>query len=227
MRIAIIEDELFIAEMLKELLEDLGQEVVGIANNYEIAINIIDQNNVDLYFLDINLGAGKSGFDVAEYINKHSTTKFVFLTSYSDKETINEAMQYQPQAYLCKPFSDTDLFTTIAIINTRLKEKNTKDYFVIKDGTQQIKIDFTELLYFKSNNIYVEIITLSKTYLIRNSIQKIMEEINHPKMIRIHRTYAVNMQNIASIASDFVIVANEKLPLSRLHKEELLLAFKN
>jgi two-component system, LytTR family, response regulator LytT len=221
MQIILVEDELLIAEMLKEMLLDLGHQVVDIADDYDSAIKSLQQHKADLIFLDINLGAGKSGFDVAQYINEQQKTPFVFLTSYSDKTTISGAMQYQPHAYLLKPFSETDLFTTLELLKSRAVNTTQDKHFVIKDGIENIKIAANEVLHFKANNIYVEIKTTSKTHLIRTSITKLLEDLGIDFYVRVHRTFAVNLNKVQAVGSDYLLIQDEKIPLSRMHKEEL------
>jgi two-component system, LytTR family, response regulator LytT len=221
MQIIIVEDELLIAEMLKEMLADLGHQVIHIADDYDSAIKCLQQHKAELIFLDINLGAGKSGFDVAQYINDLQKTPFIFLTSYSDKTTISGAMQYQPHAYLLKPFSETDLFTTLELLKSRAVNKTKDKHFVIKEGIENIKIAANEVLHFKANNIYVEIKTTSKTHLIRTSITKLLDDLGFDFFVRVHRTFAVNLSKVKAVGTDYVLIEDEKIPLSRMHKEEL------
>lgn len=66
MRIAIIEDEALVAMEIEMHLEDAGHEVVGVADNLGDAIDLADRTQPDFALVDINLGAGSSGFDVAK-----------------------------------------------------------------------------------------------------------------------------------------------------------------
>src|SRR5688572_25699223 len=96
--ILIVEDELLIAEMLRQMLIDLGYKVAGIAANYDQALRYLQEDiRIDLCFLDINLQGKHSGFDVARELRSRHTVPFVFLTSYSDRKTISEAASLQPE----------------------------------------------------------------------------------------------------------------------------------
>jgi two-component system, LytTR family, response regulator LytT len=228
MKILIVEDELLIAEMLKEMLIDLGYEVIAIANNYNNAIEILDTNlGIDMCFIDINLQEKKSGFDVVNYIINHNQIPFVFCTSYSDKKTIEEAVKYNPEAYLIKPFSESDLFTTIELIKGRRKTlKNNTDEIIIKDGHNNVKLQINDILWIKSDNVYIEINTDHKKYLVRNSLVKFLDEINSPLFAKAHRAFAININHIQAMNSQYIIIANEKIPLSRNCKDEILEKFK-
>jgi two-component system, LytTR family, response regulator LytT len=229
MKILIVEDELLIAEMLKEMLIDLGHEVMAIAKNFPIAQTELDkQNDIDFCFLDINLHSDKSGLDVAALINEKYFIPFAFLTSYSDKSKISEALEYKPEAYLVKPFSEIDLFTTLELIKGRTALSNLEkepQSVIIKDGTKNIKLNVDEILWLKSDNIYVEIKTTAKTHLIRNSLVQFLEEMNTMCMERVHRTYAVNINHVNAVTGQYLIIGETKIPLSRKYREEILTKF--
>lgn len=229
--ILIVEDDLMIAEMLHEMLLELGYTVNAIAHTYEMAIEKLNKKQkTDLCFVDINLESQKNGFDVAAKINSDFFIPFVFLTSYSDKKTVMEAALLQPAAYLVKPFSQADLFTTIEIIRARAnsnvhlrQEKST----MIKDGTVLVKVLHDDILWLKSDNIYVEVKTAGKTYLVRNSLEKFLEDLDDTLFFRTHRSYAVNLRHVNAVNGQYLIVAGEKTPLSRKFRDEALLRFKS
>lgn len=226
MKLLIVEDELLIAEMLKEMLQDLGYSIAGIAKNYAQAIALLQSHSdIDLCFLDINLQAEQSGFDVASFINEQSHIPFVFLTSYSDRKTISEAAIYEPEAYLLKPFTETDLFTTLEIFKVKKAGQSTPQLVTIKDGTSTVKIPLDEIRYLKSENIYVAVKTNAKNYLVRNSLSRFLEELALDTLVRVHRTYAVNMYHVKAISGDSLLVGDEKIPLSRMHRDMLIQKF--
>lgn len=226
MKILIVEDELLIAEMLKEMLQDMGYSIAGIAKNYAQATTLLQSHSdIDLCFLDINLQAEQSGFDVAGFINEKLYIPFVFLTSYSDRKTIAEAAHFKPQSYLLKPFTETDLFATLEIIKARKSGQGASQSVTIKDGTSTVKIQLHEIKYLKSENIYVEVKTNAKTYLVRNSLSRFLEELSLDALVRVHRTYAVNMYHVKAISGDSLLVGDEKIPLSRMHRDVLIQKF--
>lgn len=224
MNILIVEDELLIAEMLKEMLLELNYNVAGIAKNDAQAFEFLKKNqSINFAILDINLNSTQTGIDVAKKLNNEYHTPFIFLTSYSDKKTFSEAIEVKPQAYLIKPFSKMDLFTTLEIIKS--KELPNNKSTVIKDGHLTVKIQHNDILWIKSENVYVEIKTNEKTYLQRSSLDKILEDFNDTSFFRIHRSYAVNVNHVKAVNGQYVIVDGEKIPLSRKYRDELLEKF--
>lgn len=224
----IIEDELLIAEMLKEMLLDLQYDVAHIANDYDSAIDYLANNKKpDICLVDINLESSKNGFDLVKVLNETYQIPFIFLTSYSDKKTILEASQYNPEAYIIKPFKPSDLFTTIEIAKQKTSSKsNTEKSIVIKDGSNSYKINLNDIIYLKSDNVYVELFLTNKKHIIRQSLDSFIEELNYSNMIRIHRSYAVNLLFITAMNGKEVLVGSESLPVSRKNKEEVIARFK-
>ncbi len=224
LKILIIEDELLIAEMLKEMLVDLNHSVVGIAKNYDTAAQYLRLHpEINLAILDINLSEQKTGIDVAKLIKNNYQIPFLFLTSYSDKNTVKEAVELQPEAYLIKPFTQTDLFVTLQVLSSRVVSP--ERIILIKDGHLNVKVKCSDILWVKSENIYLEIKTSEKTYILRNSLERFIEELNDSNFIRIHRSYAVNLNYIKAVNGQYVIVSGEKIPMSRNYRDELMMKF--
>lgn len=224
LNILIVEDELLIAEMLKEILLELNCTVLTIAQNYDSAILAMESNTtIDLIFLDINLSEKKSGFTFAEKINTEFQIPFLFLTSYSDAQTIQNAAQYKPHGYLIKPFSKADLLVTLELF----KAKNPPNHKIleIKDGHFTTKINHADILWVKSENNYLEIQTQTKRYVIRNSFEKFLKKTNDENFIRVHRSYVINLQHVKAVNRVHVIVNNEKIPISRKHHDILVQKF--
>lgn len=225
LNILIIEDELLIAEMLKEILLELGYQVVAIAKNYQTAIQKLEaQPEINFAFIDINLNAPKNGFDIADTINLMvKKIPFIFLTSYSDTKTVQEAITKKPQSYIVKPFSKSDLFITLEIYKS--KELSLNRSLEIKDGSDTLKIKHDDILWLKSENIYVEIKTKSKTFIQRNSLDRFLEKINDDNFIKIHRSYIINLKQINAVNKQFVCINDQKIPISRSHYDKLIEKF--
>src|SRR5687767_1717336 len=102
-KIGIVEDDEIIAKNLTIILKSLGYDTPVPANNYEEALKMIENWKPDLVMLDIQIDGEKNGIDVAEAINRDFKIPFIFLTSNSDKYTIDRAKKVFPPAYLIKP----------------------------------------------------------------------------------------------------------------------------
>lgn len=114
-RILIVEDEPLIAENLAMYLNNHDYEVVGMAYDYDEGIDKLKQEIPDIVLLDINLDGQKDGIDLAKFIFENLKIPFVFLSSYSDKTTLDRVKSLQPSGYLVKPFHEKTLLATLEI----------------------------------------------------------------------------------------------------------------
>jgi DNA-binding NarL/FixJ family response regulator len=130
-RILIVEDEPIIAENIAMYLTNNGYKVCGIAYDGEAARHQIMYNTPDAVLMDINLGAGEDGIDLAGFIKKNYAIPLLFLTSYTDKETIGRAKEAEPYAYIVKPFDEKTLLASLEIALSNFVKRNNKQVPVL------------------------------------------------------------------------------------------------
>ena len=104
LRVMIVEDELFVAMHLESLLEDLGYEVTGIVSNGETAISEFRLQRPEIVLMDMNLGGGIDGLIAAQQIRAVNEVCVIFVTAYSDRQTLARIEAVLPGAcVLSKP----------------------------------------------------------------------------------------------------------------------------
>ena len=113
LKILIVEDDPIISLDIKSILQYENITVVGIAKTATRALDLLHNFKPNFVILDIHLGTGGSGIDVAEVIHKKYNIPYIFLTSYSDTDTLLMAQEQSPYGYLVKPYQDKTLITTI------------------------------------------------------------------------------------------------------------------
>ena len=111
----IIEDEPLIAEDIRDYLSNMDYQPVDVAYSKEQAFRFLEKYELDIVLLDINLGSKTDGIEIAKIINEKYKIPFIYLTSYSDKATLEMAKKTHPWGYLVKPFQEHDLFTSLEI----------------------------------------------------------------------------------------------------------------
>ncbi len=120
-RILIVEDELIVAMDLKQVLEQYGLEVVGVAESAYVALQIAVEARPDLALMDINLAGHMNGIDTARQLRAYGVPS-VFLTAYCDDTTLANVAEEMPYGYLIKPFSSRELKIAIQIALHRRAE---------------------------------------------------------------------------------------------------------
>jgi DNA-binding NarL/FixJ family response regulator len=126
-KILIVEDEPVIAENISLYLDNNDFEVSGIAYDAEEAFDQLKTNTPDAVILDINLESDQSGIDIAQHINQRYQLPFLFLTSYSDKNTLERAKQVKPDGYIVKPFNERTLLASLEIAISNHATENNHD----------------------------------------------------------------------------------------------------
>lgn len=190
-KIFIVEDEAIIAENTRITLEDLGYEVVQVSYSYHEAIANIASCTFDVLLLDINLGnqETEAGLDIAAKLPQIKAVPFIFLTAFSDTDTIVKASKLKPSAYLVKPASAATLFAAIqtAIENFSIKrdaalpgETSAElDHFYCKSGVKLVKVYWADVYALVAVKNYVKLLTPdnSSGFLIRGSLQQVFNKI--------------------------------------------------
>lgn len=123
--ILIVEDEVIIAEYLKELLSSVGFSQVEMVHDAVDAESYLNKFLVDLILLDINMSHQLSGINLAlEYLaEKH--IPFIYITGSSNAGTIDSALETQPAALITKPFKSADVIAAVKIALSKTQINHT------------------------------------------------------------------------------------------------------
>jgi len=109
----VVEDEALVAMDLEQRLKRLGYGVSGIYGDYEKAINYLEIHTPEIILCDISIRGEKDGIDIAEYVHKHKSIPFIFVTALSDRATLDRAKKTLPYGYIVKPYENSDLVSAI------------------------------------------------------------------------------------------------------------------
>jgi PAS domain S-box-containing protein len=130
--ILVVEDERITAKDIKNSLEKVGYNVPAMVATGEDAIQFSDENRPDLVIMDIKLEGNVDGIEAAETIRSKFSIPVIYLTSYSDENTVERAKSTHPSAFILKepfgflhkPFEENELLSAIDIILYRNNEEN-------------------------------------------------------------------------------------------------------
>ena len=123
--IIIVEDNLLIASEIRKNLEQAGYYISKIFESGEELLSSISKLSPDLIIMDIMLKGKLNGIDTVRLIKKEFKIPFVFITAYSDRDTLQKARETGPFNYLIKPAGREELITTVEL---SLRESWKKDY---------------------------------------------------------------------------------------------------
>ena len=131
-KILIVDDEVLIAEFLKDELIDLGYHDIVLAHNRKQAFAKIEEFKPQLILLDIRMKNEREGIEIAEEINKGVKIPFIFITAHSDKEILQHALSTKPAGYITKPFKQIDVYAAVSLVESNLEKL--MDKFIMKNN---------------------------------------------------------------------------------------------
>jgi response regulator NasT len=120
-RVLIAEDEALIRLDLKEMLQEVGYEVVGEAADGQQAIDLTEEHRPDLVILDVKM-PGLDGISAAEQIVEAGTAPVIMLTAFSQRDLVERAAEAGAMAYLVKPFDKSDLVPAVEVAISRYQQ---------------------------------------------------------------------------------------------------------
>jgi DNA-binding LytR/AlgR family response regulator len=251
-RILIVEDEAIVAMDLADRLEGMGYTVAGTVASGAEALRIFGSQPVDIVLMDIHIQGQQDGVDTALKIRELRPVPLIYLTAQTDAPTVERAKATFPSAYLAKPFDEKNLqlaiemalhnfaFQTPAsplakpeqhaptVEKISLNADNilrTEAAIFIKQNYKFVKFKPEDLLYCQADGVYTDLITKEKKYTLRLTLQQVVEKLQFPPLVRVHRSYAVNRSNIDSFTDQDVTVGSVEIPVGASFREEFLGGF--
>jgi DNA-binding LytR/AlgR family response regulator len=234
LKVLIVEDDLMISESLKDILQVLNHEVVGVADNADTAIEICNENPPELALLDIQISGDIDGVKLAEIIRDQFDIPFIFTTAYADNETVLRARDKGPFGYLVKPYGVKEVNATIQIAKAsfdRLKtaekaavnmSKIVDNSLFLKVDSKLIKVKIDDILFVEAKGNYVLIKTNSKAFIVHSTFKHAEERLLAHNFLKVHRSYLVNLSKIIDIEDANLIIENRVIPISKARREPLI-----
>lgn len=221
-RILLVEDEILIAEDLKDTLVSLGFKHVEMAHDKQSALKKITEFKPHVTLLDIRLEKDTEGIDIGNYMGQNNAGQFIYVTAHSDVEMVKRIIKTNPAGYITKPVKKSDLFASISLCIEKIKENDQKNKTIqIKDGYETILIEVNSIKYIEAEGNYLNVFCDTKKYVVRQSLDSFVDELASPSFYKIHRSYVINISKILKYSKKDVQMDNQAiLPISRNVKDE-------
>lgn len=234
-RLLIVEDELLIATEMASMLQDNGYAVLEIVDNTKDARRALEMYELDVILVDINLKGEEDGISLANYISNKYAIPVIFITSLIDSKTVNRALQSKPSAFLVKPYNDHELRIAIEVAFFNFENKkvaNTDDrietqhshyllnqHFFIKENNRLERVKLEDVLWIKAEGSYVNIATAQKEYLLTtDTLGSIMKKMDCPWLMRVHRSFAVNFNEVEAIEGNNLHLNKKNIPIGKNYR---------
>lgn len=112
-KVLVVDDERLVAIGIKDKLEKLGYDVVGMASSGEEAVEAVLEKKPDVVLMDIVLKGDMDGIETAQTIHSYNDTPIIYITAYADEKIIERAKITEPYGYILKPFKGSEINANI------------------------------------------------------------------------------------------------------------------
>ena len=221
----IVEDEALAQQVIQNHLQRIDSfELVGICNNAIEAKDVLNKQEVDLIFLDIQL-PGMTGLNFLRSLENPPLV--VLTTAYA--EYALESYEFNVIDYLLKPISFERFSKTVnKITEGRLfahpvkGKENLHDHIFIKSNSKFFKVNFSEIVYIESMKDYLKIHTTEYKLITHQTMSEMEKILPAKQFIRIHKSYIIALSYVKSIYGNSVDMKNATLPIGINYKEKVM-----
>ena len=234
MNCIIIDDEATARMIITQLCSNVPSlNVLEAFPNAMQAIKYLNQNEVDLIFLDIHM-PDFTGFDFIETLK--NPPKIVLTTS--DPKFAIQAFEYDCIVdYLVKPITqerfqkgidkaeamhDVPATPTIPVSESEKVETSSGNDLYVNIDRRLIKIDIPSIYLVEAKGDYIQVKTEDKNYTVHSTLKKIEEKLPDSLFLKVHRSYIINIKKIIDIEDNSVLIKKDVIPVSRSNRPELM-----
>lgn len=240
----VVEDEILLAKDMMLRLGQLGYTNITVAHDGAVALKLLSDQVFDLAILDIQLGEGMDGVQLAHQINQLQPMPIVFLTSFSDKLTLERAKDCRPAAYMLKPYNERELNITIELALANYAKKKTaaalppssppikedsyslNDRLFLRRRDRFERVHFRDILWAEAQSNYTSIFTIDDKFMMAITLQEIAKQLSAPCFIRTHRSFLVNLDRVDSLEGNQLYIAGKAIPVSKSNREAVFHHFR-
>jgi DNA-binding LytR/AlgR family response regulator len=200
MKILIVEDDHLMARDLAGQVSKLGYSDVNLATDAEQACSQYRKDPPEVIIVDIKLGRDSvDGITLAADLALLGDHGLIFLTGYPDDAKSPRAQALRPAATLIKPVHAKQLMAALDIAWRKQDQyplSNSADFSFLKINGKYERINWSDVLYIQAARSSVYIVTEEQRICYSKSLKHILNQISYPNMMRVHRSYVVNLDRI-------------------------------
>lgn len=228
--VIIVDDEYLAQKLLQDYVSKVESlQLVATCSNAIEAMNALNDQQVDIMFLDIQM-PDLTGLELVRSLEQKPAV--IFTTAYSEYAV--DAFNLSVVDYLLKPF---DFPRFIQAINKAIGTEQPKvagvekpadtisksnDFITVKADYKLYKINYDDLLYIEGQHEYVTFHTTQRRITALFALKDLEEILPKDKFVRVHKSYIVSFKHIQDLDKSDVTVAGNKVPVGASYRDELL-----
>ena len=221
----IVDDEPLSRDVLRKYLDQVKElTLLGECRNAMDAAGFLAGHPVDLLFLDIEM-PGLSGISFARSLSR--APLIIFTTAYPQFAV--EGFELNAVDYLVKPYSFERFLKAVnrglQLLSQQHDAESASRKIILKADKKLYAVEPAEILFMEGQGDYIRFVLKDKKLVVHGTFIQMMESLPAEDFMRIHKSYAVNLRNIAFIEGNQVRIGEHLIPVSPSHREELLQRF--
>ena len=212
-----VDDEAYASEIIANYIKKTPfLELVGTTTNAFEALKLVQNNLVDVVFLDIQMPE-LSGIQFIKICEEKC--KVILTTAYPEYAV--EGFELDVVDYLLKPIS-YERFYKAALKVQALPSKPTNEFMFIKGDAKNkfIKVNYNEILYVEGLKNYVSIFTASQRIITYQALRDLETLLPRPPFYRVHKSYIVSTENIKMIEGNSIYISDQCLPIGETYRDD-------
>jgi DNA-binding LytR/AlgR family response regulator len=225
-RYLIIDDESIAHDIIKGYCDLIpGMELQKNCYDAIEAFSYLNENRVDLIFLDLNMPKLK-GFEFLKTLA--NPPKVIVTTAY--REYALDGYELNIVDYLLKPFS-FERFLKAVHKAIRIPEKgggkktdktdDALETIFLRSNKKHIQVEVAKILFLESAGNYVKVVTAKETILVRDKIPEMLERFPPDQFLKVHKSFAVAKAHIKSIEGNRILLEGHEVPIGKIYRKEV------
>jgi len=214
----IIDDEPIAREGILDYCNEISSlNVVALCKNVLQANHYLENNQIDLIFLDINMPI-TTGIDWLKYLK--NSPSIIMTTAY--EEYALESFKYNVLDYLLKPISFERFLQAVNKVNNYYGNDTENKVLFLKSEKQLKKIRMNDILFVEAMQNYIKVVTLEEIIVTHISLKSFKDQLPEDNFIKTHKSYIVSKYKVDKIIENQIIIGDYEIPISlRLRKNVL------
>ena len=223
----VVDDEPPAREIIRRYIEQMPVlELAGECGNAIQAFTLLQQEPVDLVFLDIRMPQ-LNGTDFLKAVK--NPPKVIFTTAYS--EYALEGYELDVVDYLMKPITFERFLKSVnkacqlahfKIDPVVTEEKKTESFVYFRSERKMVKVVLQDILYIESMKDYVKVFTTNGMIITKQSISSVEAMLPEKEFVRTHRSFIVSTRHIKSFTAELIELQNMEIPIGKLFRNEVM-----
>lgn len=220
----IIDDEPLAISVIENHLKNFDHvDIIETFNNPLKAYRVLEQEKIDVIFLDINMPQ-MTGF---AFIDNLSYKPLIVITT-AYREYAVKSFELNILDYLVKPIPFNRFLKTMNKIYQQVYVSSVsadaslqqEPHIFLKVNKKLLKINLNDILFIESLKDYIKVITSLGDYVVHKSLTAITEELPQSNFMRIHRSYTISINKIVALEGNTVEISNRKIPIGRNYTKQ-------